>query len=295
MKNKLMWWSVRAWLCALVAVSTFALAPAPALAQDPGDDDDEGDLEPPPDYEASDEGETSGGEESPPPPVATPTPPPPANTVVLDGPGPAPSPPARTRPALVSGLRKPSDRYDPHVGFQTLFFVSGHPTDLYTGVSFSAQFHVAQKWSFSLDGRFGGGLDRDDDNYLHSLGTFGLSGYHWFRGDQERRRLQPYVRLGFGGLWLPDEHFDDGSHDDDDDDDWDKKSSRNLKKNGAPAAGHSSSYLEEAAGVRLVLFPRLWYLAVGGTFDLELALVQDNHYGITDSSLKLSLGFTLYF
>ena len=143
MKKTMLWWTVRAWLCALVAVSALALSPAPALAQE-GGDDDEGDLEPPPDYEGSDETEASGGEEEP-PPVASPTPPPPANTVVLDGPGPGPSPPAKARPSLVPGLQKPSNRYDPHVGFQTLFFISGHPTDLYTGVSFSAQFHVAQK------------------------------------------------------------------------------------------------------------------------------------------------------
>ena len=57
---------------------------------------------------------------------------------------------------------------------------------------------------------------------------------------------------------------------------------------------------------RLRLFLLVWlpvgaligtgpFLAVGGTLDLELALVQDNHYGVSDSSLKFSFGLTIYF
>jgi hypothetical protein len=266
--------SVIPMVCALMLLP---LAPA-AVAQEEGDDEEE--LEPPPEVETEPgkdpESEPAQGKQAPPPPVV------PGN-VILDGPGPRPSPPqaARPRPMFAHPFSKPSNKYDPHVGFQGMFFISGHPTDNYIGMSFAAQFHVAQKWSFSLDGRVGSGLDGDDDNFIHSLGTFGVSGYHWFRGDQEDRRLQPYVRLGYGFFWLGDEHFSDGSDDDDDDDDWDK-SSRNFKKNGV-------------SGIRLVLFPRLWYLAMGGTLDLELALVQDNHYGLSDSSVKLSFGMTFYF
>ncbi len=280
--------SVIPMVCALMLLP---LAPV-ALAQE-GDGDDEEELEPPPETE-SDPGKTP---ESEPAQGKQPTPPPPVTgTVMLDGPGPRPSPPtiAKPRPMFGNAFSKPPSTYDPHVGFQGLLFFSGHPTDTYFGMSFATQFHVAQRWSFSLDGRIGSGLDNDGDNYLHSLGTFGVSGYHWFFGNQEKRRFQPFVRLGYGYFWLGDEHFDDGSssvgHDD-----WDKKSSRNYKVNGVAAEGHSGSYVEEAAGIRLVLFPRLWYLAVGGTLDLELALVQDNHYGVSDSSFKFSFGLTVYF
>jgi len=273
-------------VCALMLLP---LAPV-AFAQEDGDDEEE--LEPPPETEAepgrTPDTEPQQDKGDAPPPVG-------AGSVVLEGPGPGPSPPpvVRPRPMFGNAFSKPSNAYDPHVGFQGLLFFSGHPTDTYFGMSFSAQFHMAQKWSLSLDGRIGSGLDNDGDNYLHSLGTFGVSGYHWFFGNLEKRRLQPYVRLGYGFFWLGDEHFDDGSSDSDDDD-WDKKS-RNYKKNGVAVDGHSGSYLEAAAGVRLVLFPRLWYLAMGGTLDLELALVQDNHYGVSDSSLKFSFGLTVYF
>ncbi len=265
-----------------------------AFAQEYGDDDEE-DLEPPPEVETETEktpdAEPEQGKMETPPPVA-----PSGN--VLDGPGPGPTPPpppgARPRVRLLPGLQKPSSQYDPHVGFQWLLFFSGHPTDRYTGLNLSAHFHFTQKISASLDGRIGGGADRDDDLYAHSMASFGASGYYWFRGEKENCRLQPYARVGYGFFYLGDETYQDPDDSDIDNHDWDK-SSRNYKVNGTPADGYSSSYIEEAAGVRFMLWPSLWYLSLGGTLDLELALVQDTHYGFSDSSLKFSLGMTLYF
>jgi len=206
----------------------------------------------------------------------------------LEGPGPVPSSSSLV-PSSLSRLRKPPRVYNPSFGFQGQFFVETHPTDSYFGVSFSAQFHLSQQFSASFDIRAGGGIDRDEDHYTHPLGSVGGSLAYWWHGWDRIRRWRPYARIGLGWMGLGDEVFDDGS----DDEDWDK--SRVLKKNGAPAAGHSNLYAEEALGLRWVLFPRLWYLAVGGALDLDVALVQDFHYAISESGIRFSFGLTIFF
>ncbi len=277
----------------LVCGLALVMAPAPVSAQQGGEDDDE-EYEPPPDYEGSDDGGSDDGASSEPEP-GVPTPPPPPGTAVLDGPGPGPSPPARTRLEFPR-IPPPPDRYDPHVGFQMLIFFSGHPADTFGGASFSLLFHPAMRWSFSVDGRVGGGMDRDKDRYIHSYASIGGSLYHWFWGHREEKRAQPYARVGFGFLYLGDEHYDDPDDDDDwNNSDWDKKSSRHFKKNGVAAPGHSGSYLEEAVGFRYVLTPSLGPTHIGASLDLDLALIQDNHYGFMDSGLKFSFGLSLYF
>jgi hypothetical protein len=288
-------WMVWSWM--LLFGLVLALAPAPVAAQE-GDDDDEEELEPPPDYEGSDDGGSDDGVSTEPEP-GVPVPPPPPGAAVLDGPGPGPSPPPKTR-LVFPRIPPPPDRYDPHVGFQMLIFFSGHPADTFGGASFSLLLHPAMRWSFSIDGRVGGGMDRDKDRYIHSYASIGGSLYHWFWGHREEKRAQPYARVGFGFLHLGDEHYDDPADDDVNNSDWnnsdwDKKSSRHFKKNGVSAPGHSGSYLEEAVGFRYVLSPSLGPTRIGASLDLELALVQDNHYGVMDSGLKFSFGVSLYF
>ncbi len=185
--------------------------------------------------------------------------------------------------------------YHPKIGGQATFFFSGHPTDLYSGIGFSGQLHLTRLLGVSLDLRFGGGSDRDDDFYIHTMGSIGTSVWFWFRSNDRESRLQPYVRFGIGRMKLWDEHFNDGTDDDDDDWDWDMdKKSSNFKKNGEPAPGYSSMYTEEALGVRFVLVPEAWPIDWSMAVEAELALVQDHHYSIGDSALKFTLGFSIY-
>ncbi len=183
--------------------------------------------------------------------------------------------------------------YLPGVSGQVNFFFSGHPTDLYSGVGLSGHLHLSQVLSISIDLRIGGGMDRDDDFYMHTLGSIGGSVHYWFNGNRAESMIQPYFKLGAGRMKLWDEHFNDGSENNDDWD-WDKKSG-NLKKNGEPAPGHSALYTEGALGVRFVLVPNSWYILWGLAFDVELGLIQDHHYGFGDSGLKFTFGFSAFF
>ncbi len=277
--------------CFLLGVILFLTCfPAAGFAQSPGDGDDDGEeiIEAPPDEDVPpppDDGGPPPGDDG-----ASSPEPAPSYSRTLDGPGPVPAREQRSS-GFLPHLRKPPRIYNPSFGFQGQFFVATHPTDTYFGVSFSAQFHLSPQFSASFDLRAGGGLDNDGDHYTHPMGTVGGSLAYWWHGWDRVRNWRPYLRVGAGWMGLGEETFDDGS--DDDDDDWDK--SRTLKKNGTAAPGHSNLYLEEAAGLRWVLFPRLWYLAVGGAVDLELALVQDFHYGFSDSGVKFSFGLTIFF
>lgn len=270
------------------------------------------DAEPPEEAPVSDPAPTQ------PPPV---TPPPVSNKTVSPAPpappgAPAPSsPPEATnevdqipqgqgdpnykRPTGYNGpILKPKRRweYNPWFGFQTLIFVGFHPSDTYVGANFALQIHPSRRISFSIDGRIGGGMDNDDDNYVSSNWSFGGSLYYWFRGDRKNRAVQPFFRFGFGFTGVTDEHYDDGSSSNNDNNwnNWDKKS-RNFKKNGVAAEGYSGSYTEEAIGLRIVVLPHTVYTPLGISFDAELALVQDWHFGASDSWVRLGFGFTIHF
>lgn len=208
----------------------------------------------------------------------------------LEGPGPVASP-GGPHHRVWSPWRKPSRVYNPHFGVQSQLFVARYPSDVYVGMNISAQFHLSSQVSASFDLRAGGGIDRDGDHYAHPLGLIGGSLAYWWHGWDRVRRWRPYWRVGAGWMALGEETFDDGS--DDENHDWDKR--RRLKKNGVPAKGHANMYIEGAAGLRWVLFPRLWYLAVGGALDLELGLVHDFYYDISDVGVQLALGLTIFF
>jgi len=180
--------------------------------------------------------------------------------------------------------------YQPRYGFQMSAFLATHPTDTYMGVLLAGHVNLGPYLSLSADLRLGGGNDDDGDQYVSSLITLGGSVYWWFRGGQVGRALQPYARLGAGYLWMPDERFDDGT---DDDDDWDKR--RNYKMNGASAPGHSDTTFSEAVGLRFVLLPTSGEVEVGASFDVELSLYQDMHYGMADSGLMITLGLSMFY
>lgn len=202
------------------------------------------------------------------------------------GPGPVP-------PGGVGGPPMNSDAwvYQPRYGFQMSAFFATHPTDTYMGVLLAGHMHLSPRLSLSGDLRLGGGHDNDGDQYVSSLISLGGSAYWWFRGHEPHRALQPYARFGVGYLWVPDERFDDGT--DDDDDDWDK--SRNFKKNGQPAPGHSGATFAEAVGLRLVLLPTSGFTELGASFDVELALYQDMHYGFGDTGLMITCGLSIFY
>lgn len=202
-----------------------------------------------------------------------------------DGPGPVP-------PGGVGGPPMNPDGwiYQPRYGFQMSAFFATHPTDTYMGVLLAGHMHLSPRLSISADLRLGGGHDNDGDQYVSSLISLGGSAYWWFRGHQMGRAMQPYARLGVGYLWVPDERFDDGT---DDDDDWDKR--RNYKKDGQPAPGHSGATFAEAVGLRVVLLPTSGFTEVGASFDVELALYQDMHYGFGDTGLMITFGLSMFY
>ncbi|MBU1220761.1 hypothetical protein KKF34_11285 [Myxococcota bacterium] len=259
--------------------------------------------------------ETPASDPSPTPPPQV-TPPPVSNNTVAPVPAaPVPSSPPKAaaepadqvpeghgdpnykRPTGYNAIFKPKRRweYNPWFGFQTLIFVGFHPSDTYVGANFALQIHPSRRISFSIDGRIGGGTDNDDDNYVSTNWSFGGSLYYWFRGDQKNRAVQPFFRIGFGFTGVTDEHYDDGSSSSNNwNNDWDKKS-RNFKKNGVAAEGYSGSYTEEAIGLRIVIFPHSVYTPIGMSFDTELALVQDWHFGASESWVRLGFGFTIHF
>lgn len=261
-----------------------AWMPIPSVAQPAGDDGDDGE-----DVEMSAENEPQGGnaDDGGGPGEMIDPPPPPDYGQTLEGPGPTAAP-------GIAASRPQSPRahgYIPIVGLQALLFVAGHPTDAYLGMNFSVLYHFAPKWTASLDLRAAGGMDKDGDHYAHAMGSAGGSLFWWWHAWDRIHRLRPYARVGAGFLGLGDETF---IEENEGDDDWDKKS-RRFKKNGAPAPGHGGLYTEEAVGVRWVLFPRLWYLPIGGALDVELALVQDFYYGFSKSAPKVSFGLTIFF
>jgi hypothetical protein len=213
-----------------------------------------------------------------------------------DGPDSAPGGPDGPGPVPPGGVGVPPVNpdawvYQPRYGFQMSAFFATHPTDTYMGVLLAGHMHLGPRLSISGDLRLGGGHDNDGDQYVSSLISLGGSAYWWFRGHQPFRAFQPYARLGVGYLWMPDERFDDGT--DDDDDEW--KTSRNFKKDGQPAPGHSDTTFSEAVGLRVVLLPTSGYTEIGASFDVELALYQDMHYGFGDTGLMITFGLSMFY
>ncbi len=176
--------------------------------------------------------------------------------------------------------------YQPRYGLQMGGFLATHPSDTYVGILLAAHLHVMPQISISGDLRIAGGNDDDGDLYVSSLISLGGSVYYWLMGSRLDRALQPYARFGVGHLWITDERFDDGS-----DDDLDK---RRYKKNGVPADGHSDTSFSEAVGLRLVLVPTSTVSEVGLSFDVEFGLHQDMHYGLSDSGIMFTVGFSFF-
>ncbi len=204
--------------------------------------------------------------------------------------GPGDDAPAGPRGVAGPGAGPDAWVYQPRYAFQMSAFFATHPTDTYMGVLLAGHMHLGPRLSLSGDLRLGGGHDNDGDQYVSSLISLGGSAYWWFRGHEPHRALQPYARLGVGYLWMPDERFDDGT---DDDDEWDKR--RNFKKDGQPAPGHSGATFAEAVGLRLVLIPTSGFTEIGASFDVELALYQDMHYGFGDTGLMITCGLSMFY